>query len=309
MEEAEKNGEVEVYQTFELSDGARTVTILASKEEEERISRDQAYATQRFLSAVGEYHVEEGEEDFNHNATLLLIECIRDRFDKFTSCRQERNQVYREIQEEFRSYGYNLSIEKIRSKWNNLVTTYKRIKERHKAGLAGKRVWDYFQPLDELLSPTYEASGPAGLSLLTGKLEKNEQQSSGSNTFQKISLSPEPSFSPPLACSPVTHTTISIPSTSSTQELKRKHSDSMLGQEQIADRGEKRQEMMEQYFHQMKEKDVKEDEYKRRKEKRDRMKVRALQKIGKELEIIAKTQLDLLKKQDLILEVLQKGSK
>lgn len=83
----------------------------------------------------------------------------------------------------------------------------------------------------------------------------------------------------------------------------------MLGQEQIADRGEKRQEMMEQYFHQMKEKDVKEDEYRIRKEKRDRMKVRALQKIGKELEIIAKTQLDLLKKQDVILEVLKKGSK
>ncbi|XP_037775927.1 uncharacterized protein LOC119573009, partial [Penaeus monodon] len=168
---------------------------------------------------------------------------------------------------------------------------------------------EFLQPLDDLLSPTYEASGPAGLSLLTGKLEKNEQQSSGTHTFQKISVSPEPSFSPPLACSPVTHTTISIPSTSSTQELKRKHSDSMLGQEQIADRGEKRQEMMEQYFHQMKEKEVKEDEYKRRKEKRDRMKVRALQKIGKELEIIAKTQLDLLKKQDVILEVLQKGSK
>ncbi|XP_042211692.1 uncharacterized protein LOC121859089 [Homarus americanus] len=148
MDSDAKNGEVEIFQTFELSDGARSVTILASKEEEERISQDQEYATQRFLSAVGEYNAfEEGEDEFNHNATLLLIECVRDRYEKFCSSRQERNQVYMEIQEELRSYSYNFSLEKIRTKWNSLITTYKRIKDRHKTGGIGlgKRLWDYFQ--------------------------------------------------------------------------------------------------------------------------------------------------------------------
>lgn len=60
-------------------------------------------------------------------------------------------QVYKEVQEELRLYSYNLTVEKIRSKWNNLVTTYKRIKDRHKAGSAGRRVWDYFQVRDGLV--------------------------------------------------------------------------------------------------------------------------------------------------------------
>lgn len=306
MEDDNKNGEVEIFQTFELSDGARTVTILASREEEERINKDQEYATQRFLSAVGEYNIVEGEDDFNHNATLLLIECIRDRYDQFCSSRQERNLVYMEIQEELRYYSYTFSIEKIRSKWNSLVTTYKRIKDRHKIGGIGlgRRIWDYFQPLDDLLGPTYISPVSSGLSTPTIRLQTpkvSNHSPSVPTVILKTSSSPELSSTPPLAFSPALLQSAS--STNTSHEIKRKNSDSVLvSLDCLAERGKKRQHMIEQYFQEVKYKEAKEEEYRKRKERRERIKLKALQKIGKELQSIANVQLEIIKKQDLILE-------
>lgn len=67
------------------------------------------------------------------------------------------------------------------------------------------------------------------------------------------------------------------------------------------ERGTKRQAMMEQYVQQLKERDLNEEAYKKRKEKRERMKLRALKKISKELQNIAKTQCEILSKQEQIL--------
>lgn len=39
MDRDTKEGDMEIFQTFELSDGSRSVTILATKEEEERINK------------------------------------------------------------------------------------------------------------------------------------------------------------------------------------------------------------------------------------------------------------------------------
>lgn len=39
MDRGTNEGDVEIFQTFELSDGSRSVTILATKEEEERINK------------------------------------------------------------------------------------------------------------------------------------------------------------------------------------------------------------------------------------------------------------------------------
>ncbi|KAK3895393.1 hypothetical protein Pcinc_000849 [Petrolisthes cinctipes] len=317
MERSTK-GEVEMLQTFELSDGSRSVTILATKEEEQRINKDQEYATRRFLSAVGEGSgsgADEAEDDFNHNATLLLIECLRDRFHKFCSTRQERNQVYKEVQEELRLYSYNLSVEKIRSKWNNLVTTYKRIKDRHKAGSAGRRVWDYFQPIDELLGPTMESGGGANVSVMTVKPH------SITNTFQhpkpmpahtviiKTSTSPGPSqttFSGPshVSMSPVSSGTTCLPASNCiVREVKRKDSETEDTNEQV-DRTERRHDIIEQYLQQLKDTQEKEEMYKRRKERRERMKLKALQNIGRELESISKIQIEILRKQDLLHEAI-----
>lgn len=43
MDRDTKEGDMEIFQTFELSDGSRSVTILATKEEEERINKGVIY--------------------------------------------------------------------------------------------------------------------------------------------------------------------------------------------------------------------------------------------------------------------------
>ena len=67
----------------------------------------------------------------------------------------------------------------------------------------------------------------------------------------------------------------------------------------------KRQALMEKYMDQIKEKDKFEIEYKKRKERRDRLKIRALRRIGQELNKISVTQCEILKRQDQILAALQ----
>ena len=69
--------------------------------------------------------------------------------------------------------------------------------------------------------------------------------------------------------------------------------------------GMKRQNLMEKYMDQVKEKDKYEIEYKKRKERRERLKIRALRRIGQELNNIAVTQCEILKRQDQILAALQ----
>lgn len=67
----------------------------------------------------------------------------------------------------------------------------------------------------------------------------------------------------------------------------------------------KRQALMEKYMDQIKEKDKFEIEYKKRKERRERLKIRALKRIGQELHNIAVTQCEILKRQDQILTALK----
>lgn len=69
--------------------------------------------------------------------------------------------------------------------------------------------------------------------------------------------------------------------------------------------GVKRQNLMEKYMDQVKDKDRFEIEYKKRKERRERLKIRALRRIGQELNSIAVAQCEILKRQDQILAALQ----
>ncbi|XP_045133237.1 uncharacterized protein LOC123517323 isoform X2 [Portunus trituberculatus] len=276
MSEIEADGEV--YQTFELSDGCRSVTIIASKEEEERI-----------------------QQDFTHNATLLLIECIRDRFEKFCASRFERNQVYREIQEELRSYSYNMSIEKIRNKWSNLVTTYKRIKIRQRTSGTGRRVWEYYQQLDELLSSSCESPVPGKISVNMVKTESTDTEQQ--NTDNDIDIKLEDSMDIPFVeadcpqLQPVTSVFSAMPS-----QAKRKYDESLNNVDNYSEKERRREELLEQFLQEVSEKETKEHNYKKRKERRDRMKLKTLQKMVSKLETLSKTQELVLRKQDLVLE-------
>ncbi|XP_042237486.1 uncharacterized protein LOC121876456 [Homarus americanus] len=224
---------------------------------------------------------EEGRKEdveFSHEATILLIEGIRKRYTELSSNNRARPYVYRDLHEELTLHGYNFSLERIRRKWNNLLGTYKRVKKEYSPR---KPPWEYYQVMSEFL-PTDPSFSPA----------------MGSTPFTKM-IAPVTTFHAhrdpvtPSSTSSVNlqpSVTVHVPSPSLGKEIER---------------GAKRQAMMEQYIEQLKEKESYEDDYKKRKERRERMKIRALRKIGKELQSIAKTQSEILKRQDLILSAIK----
>lgn len=70
------------------------------------------------------------------------------------------------------------------------------------------------------------------------------------------------------------------------------------------EQGNSRQVLLQQYLSHLSSTQNFQYDYKRRKERRERLKLRALRKIAKELHTIAKTQCEILKKQDSLLKAL-----
>lgn len=70
------------------------------------------------------------------------------------------------------------------------------------------------------------------------------------------------------------------------------------------EQGNNRQLLLQQYLSHLSSTQNFQYDYKRRKERRERLKLRALRKIAKELHTIAKTQCEILKKQDSLLQAL-----
>ena len=96
----------------------------------------------------------------------------------------------------------------------------------------------------------------------------------------------------------VTSTLLNAPSS----QLKRKHEEeSFKGFDDYSKKEKSREELLEQFLHQVTEKETKEHDYKKRKEKRDRMKLKNLQKMVSKLETISKTQEEILRKQESVL--------
>ncbi|KAL0180128.1 hypothetical protein M9458_025570, partial [Cirrhinus mrigala] len=66
--------------------------------------------------------------EFTHGAIVHLIEAMQS------------------VQKELESHGHSLPVEKIRRKWNNLIVTYKRVKDRSSlCGGQTKTSWEYFE--------------------------------------------------------------------------------------------------------------------------------------------------------------------
>ncbi|XP_047498776.1 uncharacterized protein LOC125045520 isoform X1 [Penaeus chinensis] len=208
------------------------------------------------------------DTEFNNDATILLIKFIRRRYNEL-QYQRTRPQVYRDVYEELCKNGYNFSVERIRRKWNNLLGSYKRVKKLKKTR---KLQWEYYQILNDFLPPEFGEEGTDSYSRYMPEspnytIRDSYTPSSSSQNFPSS-------------------VTVHVPPPSVGKEIER---------------GTKRQAMMEQYVQQLKERDFNEEAYKKRKEKRERMKVRALRKISKELQNIAKTQCEILSKQEQIL--------
>lgn len=306
---------------------------------------DHEYSTSK-PSAAGSDNKNQDEADFNHTATLLLIEFIRQRFQRFLLI-HSRAAVYREVQEELCFRGFSFTIEKIRRKWNNLITTYRRIKEKNSEDPKVKIMWDYFQLLDDLLGTTVltvppecevqsvnssgskgpvspqstpqteeatltkpaspaKLSAPSRLASTPTKAHSPEKMEAPKNTqvFRpNVPIKTEEGAEPPVIhiVQSSAGTTLTVPPSSpsaplhsdktvvlqtSTPRLEKaqvigKASDpSTVFLEYQIEQGERRLDVMDEYFQYMKERLAKKMQYKREKALRDSRSIKVLWEIG-----------------------------
>ncbi|XP_039861994.1 uncharacterized protein si:ch1073-357b18.4 isoform X2 [Simochromis diagramma] len=90
--------------------------------------------------------------DFSSKAVLCLIEAVGRRWGLYET--RERSQLFQSVQEEMASKGHMLPVEKIRRKWNNLIVTYKRVKDRSRETGHAKTSWEFFDLMDATLCDT-----------------------------------------------------------------------------------------------------------------------------------------------------------
>lgn len=93
--------------------------------------------------------------DFSSKAVLCLIEAVGRRWGLYDT--RERSQLFQSVQEEMASKGHVLPVEKIRRKWNNLIVTYKRVKDRSRETGHAKTSWEFFDLMDATLCDTVGA--------------------------------------------------------------------------------------------------------------------------------------------------------
>jgi len=58
-----------------------------------------------------------------------------------------RNKIafYKKLEQAFKEKGYNITIEKLRKKLGNMITTYKRAKDRCRSTGEGNVTWEYYK--------------------------------------------------------------------------------------------------------------------------------------------------------------------
>ncbi|XP_067427437.1 uncharacterized protein si:ch1073-357b18.4 isoform X1 [Thunnus thynnus] len=116
--------------------------------------------------------------DFSSKAVLCLIEAVGRRWGLYET--RERSQLFQSVQEEMASKGHVLPVEKIRRKWNNLIVTYKRVKDRSRETGHAKTTWEFFDLMDATLCDTVgtqitnnkRTKGGSSMSALPGPLAK-----------------------------------------------------------------------------------------------------------------------------------------
>ncbi|XP_054891596.1 uncharacterized protein LOC129363501 [Poeciliopsis prolifica] len=112
--------------------------------------------------------------DFSSKAVLCLIEAVGRRWGLYET--RERSQLFQSVQEEMASKGHILPVEKIRRKWNNLIVTYKRVKDRSRETGHAKTSWEFFDLMDATLCDTI------GSQIISNKRNK------GSSTASSLAI-------------------------------------------------------------------------------------------------------------------------
>lgn len=100
--------------------------------------------------------------EFNHEAIMLLIEAMAARWDLYGQ--RERSRLFQSVQQELEGHGYPLPVERIRRKWNNLIVTYKRVKERSRCRGQARTSWEYYEIMDSVLGKGEMSQGSSSAS-------------------------------------------------------------------------------------------------------------------------------------------------
>nr|XP_055032686.1 uncharacterized protein si:ch1073-357b18.4 [Misgurnus anguillicaudatus] len=105
--------------------------------------------------------------EFTHDAIVHLIESMQRCSDIYSS--RERALLFQSVQKELENLGHSIPVEKIRRKWNNLLVTYKRVKDRSSLGGAPtKTSWEYFEMMDNVLGQSNIFQGSPTSATLVG---------------------------------------------------------------------------------------------------------------------------------------------
>ncbi|XP_053708028.1 uncharacterized protein LOC128751184 [Synchiropus splendidus] len=93
--------------------------------------------------------------EFSSKAVFSLIEAVGRRWFHYET--RERSQLFQSVHEEMASKGHTVPVDKIRRKWNNLIVTYKRVKDRSRETGQAKTSWEFFDAMDATLGDTIGA--------------------------------------------------------------------------------------------------------------------------------------------------------
>ncbi|KAI4822348.1 hypothetical protein KUCAC02_007900 [Chaenocephalus aceratus] len=101
----------------------------------------------------------EATQDFTHNTILLLLDLTKTHQQV---CYHSKPGFYKILQRQFSKEGYSFSLDKIRKKLNNLLTTYKSAKDRCTSTGEENITWEYYGIMDNLFGRCGVGSAPPG---------------------------------------------------------------------------------------------------------------------------------------------------
>ncbi|KAI4794321.1 hypothetical protein KUCAC02_032138, partial [Chaenocephalus aceratus] len=106
----------------------------------------------------------EATQDFTHTTILLLLDLTETHQQVY---HHSKPGFYNILQRQFSEEGYSFSSDNIRKKLNNLLTTYKRAKDRCTSTGEGNITWEYYGIMDNLFGRCGVGSAPPGTPVST----------------------------------------------------------------------------------------------------------------------------------------------
>ncbi|KAF6720315.1 hypothetical protein FQA47_002802 [Oryzias melastigma] len=133
----------------------------------------------------------ESHSEFTHKTTLYLLDLCHTHINLYNT---NKHLFYKKLEQNFHKKGYPFTLDKIRKKVGNLLTTYKRNKARLTSTGDTKISWEYYMKIDKIFGELGVGSVQVGTVISTPLM--GWIQLAPSTTLQLAQ--PEPSTAPKL---------------------------------------------------------------------------------------------------------------